>query len=182
MLYGKIVEKFNLEGKEVIFRYPKPEDVDGLLRAINSLVKEKAMIAQQKKQTKKGEIKWLTDQLNQIKNKKRVFLVVEVEDKIMGSAVVGIGKENFNDHVGELGISLRKEIRGKGIGKKLLKKIIKEAKKVLKIKIIKLRTMGINKVAQRAYKKCGFKEIGRIKKGVKYYGRYVDDVIMVKYL
>jgi len=181
-MYGKIVEKFNLEGKGIIFRYPKSEDLDSLLRTINSLVEEKAMLTIQEKQTKREETKWLTDQLNKIKNKQGVFLVVEVEGKIMGSAGVKKQERLSENHIGELGISLRKEIRGKGIGTRLLKRTMKEAKKVLKVKIIRLRTMGINKIAQRLYQKCGFKEVGRIKRGLKCYRKYVDEVIMVKYL
>jgi len=177
-----IVEKFNVENKEIIFRYPKPEDWKGLLNIINSLVEERAMISAQKKKTKKEEIEWLTGLLKEIKKKKMVFLVVEVDDKIVGSAEIAIEGQGFADHVGDFGIVLIKEIRGKGVGKKLLFEIIKQAKDKLKIKIVKLRVMGLNTTAQDLYKKCGFKELGRIKKGFKYYGKYVDDIIMVKYL
>lgn len=182
MLNKKIVEKFNLGEKEVIFRYPKPEDWKGLLLTINSLIKEKAMLVAQKRKTKKEEIEWLTDVLKKIKNKKSVFLVVEVDKKIKGSAGIDTGKEEFVSHIGEFGIALVKEIQGKGIGKKLLTKIIKQAKEKLKIKIVKLNVMRPNITAQNLYKKSGFREIGRIKKGIKYYGKYVDDIIMVKYL
>jgi RimJ/RimL family protein N-acetyltransferase len=181
MIYGKIVEKFNLEGKEVIFRYPKLEDVDGLLRLINSLVEERAMLDIQEKKTRKEEEQWLSDQLKKIKEKKAIYLVITVNGKIMGGADIQKGPVT-REHVGVLGIFLRKEIRAKGIGRRLMRRLIEESKKILKIKTIRLTTMSINKAAQRFFKKLGFKEIGRIKKGRKYYGRYVDDVIMVKYL
>lgn len=182
MVYGKIVEKFTLEGKEIIFRYPRLEDLDDFLRSINSLVEEKAMMTTQKKKTKREERKWLSDLLKQIKNRETVCLVTEVDGKVMGSANVRKQKNLPESHVGELGIALRKEIRGKGIGEKLLKRVMEEAEKVLKLKIIKLRTMGINKIAQKLYRKCGLNEVGRIKNGLKYYRRYVDDVTMVKYV
>ena len=178
----RIVEKFNLEGKEIIFRYPKSEDWKGFLNAINSLVEEKAMIAAEKKKTKKEEKKWLINKLKEIKNKKSVFLVIEVNGKIMGSAGITIRKEKITSHIGEFGIALVKEIRGRGIGKKLSKRIIKEAKEKLKIKIIKLDVMEPNITAQDLYKECGFKEVGRIKKGFKHYGKYIDNIIMTKYI
>ncbi|MBU0476567.1 GNAT family N-acetyltransferase [Patescibacteria group bacterium] len=182
MAHEKIIEKFNLEGKEIIFRYPKLKDLEGLLDIINSLVEEKAMLTVQKKKTKREEKKWFLNKLKKIGSKKAISLVVQIEEKAMGSVFIEKGERISEDHAGKLGISLRKEIRGKGIGKKLLNEAIKEAKKILKIKIVRLRTMGNNKIAQNFYKKSGFKEIGRIKNGFTYYGKYVDEVIMVKYI
>jgi len=178
---GKIVEKFNINGKTVIFRYPTIKDLDGLLNCINSLVEERAMVRIQKKKTRKEEKEWLLKTLKNIKAKTEVFLVVDIEGKIMGSS--GVTKNRgAMAHVGELGISLRKEARGKGMGKRLFKALIREAKKVLKVKIITLEVFGRNSIAQNLYKKCGFKEMGRIKKGVNHYGRFDDLVTMVKYL
>ena len=178
----KIVEKFNLGKKEVIFRYPKPEDWKGLLNTINLLIEERAMISIQKKKTKKEEIKWLTGELERIKNKKNVCLVVEINGKIKGSAGIALEEGEITGHTGELGIALLKEIRGKKIGKKLLKRIIKEAKEKLKIKIVKIRVAETNIVAQNLYKKIGFEKVGKIKKGMEYYGKYVNEIIMVKYV
>ena len=182
MLNKKIIKKFNLEGNEAIFRYPKPEDWKDFLNVINSLIEERAMISAQKKKTKKEEIEWLASLLKKIKNKKSVFLVVEINGKIKGSAGITMGEKDITDHIGEFGIVLLKEIRGKRVGKKLLKEIVREAKEKLKIKIIKLQVMGPNITAQDLYKECGFKEVGRIKKGFKYYGKYIDNIIMTKYI
>ena len=91
-------------------------------------------------------------------------------------------KEGAGSHLGEIGISLRREIRGKGIGKRLFAALIKEGKRVLGVKIATLQVFASNNIAQNLYKKFGFKKVGIIKKGLNYYGRYDDLVIMVKYL
>lgn len=182
MISGKIVKKFTLEGKEVIFRYPKSKDLLGLQKSINSLVKEKAMMLVQKKFTLKEEAAWLAEKLKEIEKKTVVFLVVEWGGKIMGSAEVMKRKNPVENHVGDLAISLNREIRGKGVGEKLLKAVIKEARTVLGVKIIISRVMGSNKIAKRLYKKAGFWQAGIIKKALKHYDRYVEEITMAKYL
>ena len=178
MLKGKIVKQFEIDGGKVIFRYPRMSDLEGLLELVNAIVDDKAMISNQTKKTKKEERVWFSSILGNIKKKKGIYLVVEVDGKIMGNAAVELHKNEQKKHVGVLGIMLRKEARGKGIGEKLLRCAIEEAKKVLKVKIITLEVMGSNKVAEHLYKKCGFKVIGTIKSGVKYYNRYEDDILM----
>ena len=177
----KIVKKFKMDGETIIFRYPTIKDLNGLLNHINSLIEERAKISLQKKKSKKEEKEWLLESLKNIKEKSEVFLVVDWEEKIMGSCRAN-KKDGSRAHVAEFGISLNKEIRGKGIGTLLLKTLIKETEKVFKIKIAVLDVFSSNTIAQGLYKKLGFKEVGRIKKGVNYYGKYQDWIIMAKYL
>ena len=107
--------------------------------------------------------------------------VVEMNDEIMGNASVAKNPGVFG-HTGTLGIMLRREMRGQGVGEKLFLKIIEEAHRALGVSIITLRVMGGNQVAQHLYLKCGFEEVGRIRGGVMHYGNPQDDVFMVKYL
>ena len=179
MLTGKIVKQFEIDGEKIVFRYPRMSDLEGLLELVNAIVDDKAMVSSQAKKTKKEERMWLLSILKNIKKKEGVYLVVEMNGKIVGNAAVERHKEPAKKHVGEFGIMLRKEARGKGIGEKLLRCVIEEAKKVLKVKIITLEVMASNKVALHLYEKCGFKVIGTIKSGVKYYNRYEDDILMV---
>jgi len=178
MLAGKIIRQFEVDGKKAIFRYPRMSDLEGLLELVNAIVDDKAMVSSQTKKTKKEERVWLSSILQNIKKKAGVYLVVEVDRKIVGNVAVERHKESAKKHVGVFGIMLRKEARGKGIGEKLLRCVIEEAKRVLKVKIITLEVMRSNKVAQHLYKKCGFKVVGTIKSGVKYYSRYEDDMLM----
>lgn len=179
MISGKIVKQFKIDGERVAFRYPRASDLEGLFELVNAIVDDKAMVSSQTKKTKKEERAWLVSILKNIKKKEGIYLVVEIGGKIMGNAGVERHKESSRKHVGVFGIMLRREIRGKGIGEKLLRCIIDEAKKVLKVKIITLEVMGSNKVAQHLYEKCGFRVVGTIKSGVRHYDRYEDDVLMV---
>lgn len=177
-----MMKQFEIDGEKIVFRYPRASDLEGLLELVNAIVVDKAMVSSQAKKTKKEERIWLSDILKNMKKKQGVYLVVEVRGKIMGNATVERHKESAKKHVGVFGIMLRKEARGKGIGEKLLRCAIEEAKKVLKVKIITLEVMASNKVARHLYEKCGFKIIGTIKRGVKYYNRYEDDILMALFL
>lgn len=179
---SKIIKKFKIGKKRIIFRYPALKDVDDYLELINYLVKEKAMINVQEKCTRKQEMNFLKFIIGQIKKGNLVHLVVEVDGKVMGNAGIPKGRFTAIRHIGELGIILRKEIRGIGIGRKLLNCILKEAKNKLGMKIAELGVFENNEIAKKLYKSCGFKKIGTIKGGYNYYGRYTDSIIMVKYL
>jgi RimJ/RimL family protein N-acetyltransferase len=95
-----------------------------------------------------------------------------------------ITKDNFDvsRHVGTLGIGLRKDVRGMGIGKKLVRLCLCESKKKLELKIVKIYVFDTNKSARLFYKRLGFKEVGKIPKGVLHNGKYKDDIIMAKRL
>jgi len=170
---GKTIQKEKIE-----IRPPKMSDVNSLLETINSLVEEKAMIIVQDKVTLKQERNYLK---GIIKSKNAVFLFLVINGKVMGSA--GITKyENIKSHIGEMGIIIKKEARGLGLGEKLFKKVMEEGIKKFKLKIVILDVLKGNKIAQNLYKKMGFQKIGTIKGGAKYYGRYEDSVMMAKYL
>ena len=168
----------NNQKQKIVIRSPKISDLDSSLEMINSLVEEKAMLTVQKNSTYKEEEKYLK---GIIKEKEAIHLFLIVDGKVAGSAKVSkLG--NGRNHVGELGISLRREYRGIGLGKKLSKAVMEKAIKKFKLKIIILNVFKKNEPAYYLYKKLGFKDVGVIKGEVKYYNKYEDVVTMVKYI
>jgi len=164
--------------QKILIRPPKMSDLESSLRMINSLVEEKAMLTVQKKLTLKEEREYL-EKIIKDRNSIHLFLIIDKE--VMGSARVTKNNGTKN-HIGELGISLRKEARGKGLGEKLTKEVISKAIKKFKLKIITLEVYSKNKIAQNLYKKMGFQKVGIIKEGIKHFDTYEDVVIMVKYI
>ena len=64
-----------------------------------------------------------------------------------------------------------------------MKEGIKQARKNIKgLKMIVLDVFSINTPAIRLYESEGFVEYGRLKKGIFYRRRYVDEIKMVLYL
>jgi ribosomal protein S18 acetylase RimI-like enzyme len=75
--------------------------------------------------------------LKEIEKGKRVTLVAEDKEKIVGICSCWL-REERQSHVGEIGISVRKEYRGVGLGKFLMGETLKLSKRKLKPKIFRL--------------------------------------------
>jgi len=82
-------------------------------------------------------------------------------------------QENHRIHIG---ISVKKEYRGKGLGKQLLKSAEAWAKKNFVLSI-ELEVIATNP-AINLYKKLGYKEIGRVKNGFKVNEEFLDVISM----
>jgi len=167
--------------KEIIIRKLSNGDLRNVKRfqdLINSLIEEKAQISLNKKLSLKEEKEWLKRQLGQIKNQKTVFLLAECDNKVIGTTGIDL-RRGRQEHVGEFGISIRNGYRGIGLGKYLMKEIIKLAKKELKPKIIRLSVFPTNKAAIGLYKKLGFKKVAKIPKQIQYKGKLLDEIIML---
>ena len=184
---GKIVKKIKLKnGKEAVIRYPKWEDLEGLTSYINELSKEDTYITFSGEEiTKEKEADFLANRFKEMEFGDCVMLIAVIEGKIAGIVDVGRDKRGRSrtKHVTQLGISVRKQFRGLGLGRALLKTIITEVRQKLEgIKMITLEVYSENERAINLYKSEGFEEYGRLRKGVYYRGRYIDGVKMVLYL
>jgi ribosomal protein S18 acetylase RimI-like enzyme len=151
------------------------------LRIINEFVEEGADLIVQRKKTLAEEVEWHSNMIKKIQ-KGKSFYVVAVDEKKHTS--VGwcearkIG-ESAEEHNVEFGLAVRKPYRGKGLGKALLTKAIKEAKKHFKPKNLWIDVFASNEIAYNLYKKVGFVEVARLKN---YYkkanGEFTDKIIM----
>jgi len=166
-------------GKTVSFRYPTIDDAEILMNYINKISLEKTFILFQGQQkTLEDEVKWL-EIFTKNKNE-NVIILAFIEDKLIGLSDIKLGFSAKN-HVGSFGITVAKEYRGEGIGKKLMEFVIKESIKNIKdLKIIELECFASNLIAQNLYKKFGFKEYGRLPKGLKRRGKFDDAILMYK--
>lgn len=153
--------------------------VNGFVDYINTLIEEEAKILLKNKKNSKEEGEFLKDSLKKIRENKKVMLVANDGEKIVGITEVSLGRER-QDHVGELGISVRKEYRGIGLGEFLMREILKLAQKRLKPKIFRLSVFANNDIAQNLYKKLGFKKVATIPKQLQYNGKLVDEMVMIK--
>jgi RimJ/RimL family protein N-acetyltransferase len=104
-----------------------------------------------------------------------------MDGKIVGDAFVGRSQGQAVEHRAVVGVGLNSE-RGKGIGYRMMKTLERLAIENFNAKMLYLEVFEHNKVARNLYKKCGFRETGRIPKGFIHYGKYMDDILMVKEL
>ena len=83
--------------------------------------------------------------------------------------------------VADLSIYIRREERGKGLGKKLLLTLIEKAKEVGFYKMV-LTTLSCNEIGHRLYHSVGFTKVGTYMKQGRLDGKWVDVHVMEKFL
>ncbi len=83
------------------------------------------------------------------------ILVADIGNAVVGYVVVSYKEEEAKI----MSVAVKKEFRRKGIGKMLLKEVIKRAK-IRGVKRMTLEVRVSNKAAQELYKKLGFEVVG----------------------
>jgi len=179
MKSGKILRRFTVkDGREVVLRTPRWEDLDDLTEFINSLVEEGADICRNKKVTREEEAEWLGRRLADLENDKIFFMVAEVEGKVVANSEID-KKGGYSSHVGGVGIGIRKGYRDMGIGTEMLRTLIAQSEE-MGLKMLTLGVFSSNDRAIRVYNKVGFRETGRIPKEIYKDSKYIDHIIMTK--
>ena len=107
----------------------------------------------------------------------RQSLVARVDGKVVGGASI----HPFTDkrsHVAEFGIFIRDGYRNVGLGTELAKAFVEVAKEH-GFEILQLSVYATNKRAFHVYKKCGYKECGKLSRDIKFLdGSYSDRILM----
>jgi len=109
-----------------------------------------------------------------------IVIVAEVEGRVVGSCTIRAGAHggaSEQSHVGELGILVDRDHRGKGVGSALLERALSDARS--KFELVYLSVFSVNEGARRLYERFGFAECGHLPKMVKRAGRYFDEERMV---
>ena len=176
-----VYQETTKKGKDILVRYPEIGDMEEMLKFINELSKEKTFIRYQgEEETPESETKYLKSILEAIKNKKAVHLLVFINNKLVAKSDIN-KMDKTEKHIGKLGISVKKDFRGEGLGKILIELILKEAKeKIPGIKIVTLEVFSTNDIARNLYKKYGFIEYGMLPNGISRGEKFEDTVLMYK--
>lgn len=181
MKSGKLVGRFTAkDGRKVVLRTPRWEDLDDFERLINSLVEEKADIIRNEKVTREEEIDWLARTLSNLEKDEIFFLVTEVDGKVVASSDIH-PLHGWESHVGMLGIGIKRGFREIGLGTEMMKALETQARK-MGLKVLMLSAFATNKRAIHVYEKVGYVQTGYIPKKHFRDGQYIDEVIMTKIL
>jgi len=109
------------------------------------------------------------------------FLVVSDGSRIVGWCDAGLRQmEGFRHTVG-LGMGLLPEMRGRGLGARLLRKALARCRR-RGIEKIELQVYASNRPARELYRKFGFRQEGRRVRARKLDGKYDDVILMGKLL
>jgi len=186
---GHIYKRFVLaNGEKVTLRVVRPEDVDNLLRFFNGLVDEKGHDRKSqlhagfdKKFTRRQEAQYIREVLDRVEKDEAVNIIADMGDKIVASGGVARGKYDDTHRHGSLGLTVSQEYRGHGIGSRIIQTLVAESRR-LGLKSIDVEFLAINKSAERAYKRAGFKKARIIPSKIFRNGEYFDAMIMTRKL
>ncbi|MEM2102452.1 MAG: GNAT family N-acetyltransferase [Candidatus Bathyarchaeia archaeon] len=162
------------DGRTATFDWLKEEDLPEVVDALNSVIRE-------------GKFLFLNNEITDMEEERRwfersmkagvLYLVARVDDRVVGGASI----HPFTDkraHVAEFGIFIRDGYRNIGLGTALTKEFIEIAKE-RGVEILQLSVYATNERAFHVYKKCGYKECGKLSRDVKFLdGTYTDRILM----
>jgi RimJ/RimL family protein N-acetyltransferase len=179
---GTIIRTFTAkDGRRVVLRTPTWNDLDDLLSVINSLVEEQANILVDEKVSREDEVDWLSKALARLEKDETIYVVAEVDGKVVGNSELGRKTNGRDKHVGTIGIAIRDGFREIGIGTEMIKTQIDQAKS-MGLKVLTLSAFANNERAHHVYQKVGFADTGRIPKKFFKEGNYIDETLMAKVL
>lgn len=181
MKSGQEVAVFSAEdGRGVVLRTPRWEDLDQLLGLINSLVDERAQIVVNRKLSRDEEADWLAGVLARLEKDKVFHLVAEVGGEVVASSDLHFGSGS-DSHVGVVGIVVKKGFRDVGVGTGIMEAVVDVARQ-RGLRVLVLSAFSSNRRAIHVYEKLGFVECGRVPQRHFWDGRYVDEVVMARVL
>lgn len=180
---GFLIKKFETKtGKTAEIRYPQWQDLEMITDYINTLSKEDTFVTFSGEHiTKEEESKYLASVYVDSELGEKVTLYCFVDTRLVAVADIYRDKsgKKRSHHVGILGISVAKEMRGQGIGKELIKTVLEEAKKKIEgLKVVTLHVYSCNIAGKGLYEKLGFKTAGETPGAILYKDDYAGKVDM----
>lgn len=121
------------------------------------------------------------EQIKELSKNNNLYLAAWLDNQAVGYLILRTGQYQKNRHTTMLEIFIRPEFRKIGIAQALLKEAFKYCRNN-GIKKIELEVWSNNKPAINLYKKLGFKSEGARKKAYKIKSRYIDGILMSKWI
>jgi RimJ/RimL family protein N-acetyltransferase len=165
--------------REVTIRKARPDDAPALIEQVRLLTEEPDIDIP----LGPGEFTLTEEQEQQVlaesaATDNSVFLVAEIEGKIVGMLNCHGGKRKATRHAVTLGMSVRKEYRNQGIGGKLMEQAVAWAKGTGVVTRIELAVYARNARAIYLYERFGFVVEGQRQRAIRHGDVYLDDLIM----
>ena len=186
MTAERVYKRAVLMGQTVVLRAMVSDDTDKLLKFVNQLADDKRrgeyvdlFTGFEQKITRREEAEWVKSQLVQIKNRDMVSVLAEVDGRVVANGEVTRGHYEETRHHGRLALTVLAAFRGWGIGREIVKVLIREARKI-GLKNVEVEFLSTNRAAVHTYQKAGFIEVGRIPGKVRRKGNLIDSMIMAR--
>lgn len=166
------------DGRTAVVRSARPDDAEAWISNVNAIGAEGVYIMTERFARTLDEVR---RQFDQADPRSELWLSAEIDGEVVGGADFRRGGASKNSHVASLGVAIRKEYRGLGLGKAMMTAGIEWARNVGVTKL-RLGVFATNDAAVRLYRKFGFVEEGCLRGEVILLGRPVDEMVMALHL
>lgn len=168
-----------LDGKAVVLRAWREEDLDSLAQLRNDLGLQSMLITQPRPNSLERVRRWLVDKGG--REDCLLFIIAEPDSqRVLG--YVQLANLHLLHGTGDLGICLAPAAQGKGVGQETLRLLADYAQQVFALRKMVLQVLADNARAIAFYRRVGFVEAGCLREHVYVEGRYRDVLLMEKRL
>ncbi|EFR31418.1 GNAT family N-acetyltransferase [Eremococcus coleocola] len=164
------------EELETIIREPRLSDAKAIIGLLRHVSRETNFIMFDPGMTLDREKTLIQQYLNSDRD---LFLVIEVDDQLVGLANLISLNHSRQAHVAEIGMAIIKEYWGYGMGSVFMEELILFAEEN-NIKVLNLEVMANNQRAIKLYKRYGFQQVGRLSKRIQIDHVFYDTLLMEK--
>jgi RimJ/RimL family protein N-acetyltransferase len=166
------------DGGTALLRRATQEDAEAHLANFNAIAAEGVFLMSEALTRSIEEVR---RQFREADPRAELWLVAEVDGRVVGGANFQRGRWAKNAHTADLGMGLIPEMRGRGIGEAMLREGIEWARSI-GIRKLKLGVFASNERAIGLYRKMGFGEEARLTGEVVLDGRPTDELLMALWL
>lgn len=159
----------------VIIRKAEAKDAAVIIQLVKQVISESPFFPRTL-----DEFDFTAEQEEEYIKNAALFLLAEIDGRIIGSATLDRSHLSKLSHTAEFGVTILKAYSGQGIGSTLLKKVI-EWVELNNVEKINLEVFEDNVPAISLYKKFGFIEEGRKRKAIKTGETYKDIILMGRF-
>ena len=163
----------------ITIRPARPEDAAQIIAYARRVFAEPGInlitMADEFNPTTESEARMISE-MNRATNS--LCLVAEDDGRIVGQLMLQGGKRRNVRHAATLGITVGREHRGQGVGRRLMEYAIDWARAGGVVTRIELNVFVRNSNAIRLYESCGFVVEGRRRRSIHRDGEYMDDLVM----
>jgi RimJ/RimL family protein N-acetyltransferase len=162
------------DGRKATLDWLKKEDALEIVEVLNDVIKEGRYLFMNNQITDmEKQLQWFERGTKE----GMLYLTARVDGKLAGGASIHPQTDKHR-HIASYGIFISKNFRNLGLGTLMTKEFVEIAKKQ-ELEILQLTVYASNERAFHVYKKCGFREAGRLTKGIKFPdGTYSDEILM----
>ena len=162
---------------DIALRPATPADAGAICRIYNQGIEDRVATLETELRTPAERRAWLA-----ARGPRHPVIVAESGGEVVGWASLNaFNPRAAYDHVADLSVYVERGWRGRGVGRRLLERLVALGRELGYHKLV-LAAFPFNRAGIALYERCGFREVGVYREQGRLDGRWVDTVVMERLL